>query len=252
MPTTSQRTSIFVGKTDSVIGIEYRERKSNKRFGITPSLIARYTTGPALGVKVRSKFGPEDFLVVAGAVTNGSNTTEQFHFYDELDSNAGKTLSGRLSIKIPLPIGVELGASGSWGAQDRVSTSTDAMWFVGPDVMVHAGVLELKGQWLKGKAPGNAAEEAYGLKLRGGGYLEADLTLGASFGAYGRAEYRNADVWLGNERFYRTRSWRGTLGARWVFTERAVVKAEYLRNGEYGEGPQVRNDVFTSSLVLSY
>ena len=57
LPTESQRTSIFVGKTDSVLGIEYRDRKSDKRFGITPSLIARYTTGTALGVKVRSKFG---------------------------------------------------------------------------------------------------------------------------------------------------------------------------------------------------
>src|SRR5204862_7992807 len=37
MPTKAQRTSIFVGKFDSVIGIEYRERKAVQRFGITPS-----------------------------------------------------------------------------------------------------------------------------------------------------------------------------------------------------------------------
>ena len=97
---TSQRTSIFVGKIDSVIGIEYRERKSDQRFGITPSLIARYTTGTALGVKVRSKFGDGDWLVLAAALTNGSYTTEQFHFYDEIDSNAGKTASGRLSVRL--------------------------------------------------------------------------------------------------------------------------------------------------------
>jgi hypothetical protein len=254
MPTVSQRTSIFVGKTDSVIGIEYRERKAQKRFGITPSLIARYTTGPALGLKVRSKFGPEDLVVIAAAVTNGSNTTEQFHFYDEIDSNAGKTVSGRLSLQTPTPVKVELGISGSWGAQDRSISSTHAMWFVGPDLIVRAGFLELKAQWLKGKAPGSddAADQVYGLDLRGGGYAELDCTFGSSFGAYGRAEYRSADVWLGSERYYRTRSWRGTLGARWVFTERAVLKAEYLRNGEYGRGPKVRNDVFTSSLVLSY
>ena len=41
LPTESQRTSIFVGKMDSVLGIEYRDRKSDKRFGITPSLMAR-------------------------------------------------------------------------------------------------------------------------------------------------------------------------------------------------------------------
>jgi hypothetical protein len=252
MPTASQRTSIFVGKTDSVIGIEYRDRKANKRFGITPSLIARYTTGTALGLKVRTKFGADDTVVLAAAVTNGSNTIEQFHFYDEIDSNAGKTASGRLSFRTPTKVSVELGVSGSWGSQDRATTSIGKMWFVGPDLIVNAGFLQLKGQWLKGKAPGDAAEDVYGLNLRGGGYLEADCTFGPSFGAYGRAEYRNANVWLGNERLYRTRSWRGTIGARWVFTERAVVKAEYLRNGEYGGGPQVRNDIFTSSLVLSY
>ena len=252
MPTASQRTSIFVGKTDSVIGIEYRERKAQKRFGITPSLIARYTTGPALGLKVRSKFGPDDLLVVAGAVTNGSNTTEQFHFYDEIDSNAGKTVSGRISLQTPTSIKLQVGFSGSWGAQDRSLSSRDAMWFVGPDLILQAGMLELKGQWLKGKSPGNDQELVYGLNLHGGGYLEADVTLGASFGAYLRGEYRSADVWQSSERYYRTRSWRGTLGARWVLAERAVLKAEYLRNGEYGDLPQVPNDIFTSSLVLSY
>ena len=252
MPTASQRTSIFVGKTDSVIGIEYRDRKAQKRFGITPSLIARYTTGPALGLKVRSKFGAEDLVTVAAAVTNGSNTTEQFHFYDEIDSNAGKTVSGRLSLQTPTSFKVEVGFSGSWGAQDRSLSSEHAMWFVGPDLIVRAGALELKAQWLRGKAPGSDREQVYGLDLHGGGYLEADVTLSPSFGFYGRGEYRNANVWLGTERYYRTRSWRATGGARWVFTERAVLKAEYLHNGEYGGIPQVSNDVFTSSLVLSY
>ena len=57
LPTESQRTSIFVGKMDPVFGIEYRDRKSDRRFGITPSLIARYTTGTALGIKMRTKLG---------------------------------------------------------------------------------------------------------------------------------------------------------------------------------------------------
>ena len=43
-----------------------------------------------------------DRVVIAAALTNGSSTTEQFHFYDEIDSNAGKTASGRLSVE-PLP-----------------------------------------------------------------------------------------------------------------------------------------------------
>ena len=41
-----------------MIGIEYQTRKANQRFGITPSLIARYTTGTPIGIKVRSRLGP--------------------------------------------------------------------------------------------------------------------------------------------------------------------------------------------------
>ena len=41
------KTSIFAGKILPVFGIEYKERKSDQRFGITPSLIGRYTVGPA-------------------------------------------------------------------------------------------------------------------------------------------------------------------------------------------------------------
>ena len=48
-------TSLFVGKSLPSFGIEYKERKSDQRFGITPSLVHRYTSGPQLGVKLRSK-----------------------------------------------------------------------------------------------------------------------------------------------------------------------------------------------------
>ena len=36
-----------------------------------------------------------------------------------------------------------------------------------------------------------------------------------------------------------------------VFNERIMLKAEYLRNGEYGGIPEISNDMFTSSLVFS-
>jgi hypothetical protein len=257
MPTDSQKTSIFVGKFDSVLGIEYRDRKSDQRYGITPSLIARYTIGTALGVKARTKFGPDDMLVLAGSVTNGSFTQEQFHFYDEIDTNLGKTLSGRASLHPPIPLDMEIGVSGSWGAQDRSPNDVGKMWFWGIDYQLHLKRADLKAQYLKGGAPGDPANQVYGLQLNGGGYVELDAYLASHFGIIARGEFRDALVWLGDanapggaDRLYITKGWRATGGFHINFTDRIILKAEYLHNGEYGGIPQIKNDVFTSSLVL--
>jgi hypothetical protein len=254
MPTKTQKTSFFVGKVDSVIGIEYKERKAPLRFGITPSLLARYTTGTALGLKVRHKMGPDDNFIVAAALTNGSFTTEQFHFYNEIDTNAGKTISGRMAVRTPVPIDVELGLSGSWGSQDRARTSDQAMWFYGVDLQLHVATVDLKGQYLRGKAPGNPLNDVYGLDLRGGAYLEADWMIVPLFGVLARGEYRDALVWLdgaqAENRLYVTKSWRATGGLRFALSDRILLKAEYLWNGEYGGLPQIKNNVFTTSLVL--
>jgi hypothetical protein len=265
LPTVGQRWSIFVGKMDSVIGIEYRERKARDRFGITPSLISRYTIGTPLGIKVRGKLGRGDWLIIAGALTNGSPTTETFHFYDEVDSNAGKTASGRLAVA-PWEGALELGVSGMYGPQDHAQDSADGMWLLGADLQVHRRRVDIKGQWLIGRAPGeqpgriyDPSQRPYGLRLNGGAYLEANVMLTPYLGVSGRGEFRDALVWLGNpaapggaERLYVTKSWRATVGVRLVPSEHVAIKAELLHNGEYGGVPAIRNDVFVTSLVLSY
>src|SRR4029079_10039712 len=63
MPTEDGKTSIFVGKVDSVIGIEYKTRMAPDRVGITPSLITRYTTGSAVGIKARSKLAGDHLVL---------------------------------------------------------------------------------------------------------------------------------------------------------------------------------------------
>ena len=75
-------------------------------------------------------------------------------------------------------------------------------------------------------------------------------------GLLARGEVRDAEVWLGNpdspegaDRVYITKSWRGTGGVRVVFGPHAILKAEYLRNGEYGGIPSIDNDIFTSSFL---
>ena len=67
------------GKFDSVFGIEYLETEANYRTGITPSLMARYTTGTALGLKAfyRKQIAPLWSAVSLNvAATNGSNFVE--------------------------------------------------------------------------------------------------------------------------------------------------------------------------------
>src|SRR5687767_4815674 len=196
-------------------------------------------------------------LILAGAVTNGSNTTEQFHLYDEIDANAGKTASGRAAVRLPF-LELELGFSGAFGAQDRALDSEGRSWFWGPDLMAKLGPVDLKAQFLRGKAPGQPTNDVYGLDLKGGAYLELDWMLTPWLGVISRGEYRDAFVWQGDasapggaNRAYLTKSWRGTGGLRVVFNDRIVLKAEYLRNGEYGGIPESRNDMFTSPLVFS-
>ncbi|MEO7731892.1 MAG: hypothetical protein ABIY55_13025, partial [Kofleriaceae bacterium] len=252
MPTSDGKTSIFIGKVDSVIGNEYKTRKASQRFGITPSLVARYTTGTAVGVKARTLL-LDDHVVLAAAVTNGSFGTEQFHFFQETDSNNFKTLSGRAALRFPLAGGtLELGPSGQWGTQDGAPDNGGKMWFVGVDAELSTARLDLKAQWLKGKAPGDDTAMIYALDLKQGGYVEADVLVTSIIGVLGRAEFRDAEVRQGLERLYITKNWRATAGVRLIFNPNAVIKAEYSHNGEYGRMPSVPDDVVTTSAVMAF
>jgi len=252
MPTADGRTSIFVGKIDSVIGIEYKQRKSPQRFGITPSLIARYTTGTAVGVKARTLLAGEH-LVLAAAITNGSFGTEQFHFFQETDSNNFKTLSGRAAIRLEVAgRQLEVGPSGQWGTQDGTPDNGGKMWFFGLDAQLTTPRVDLKAQWLKGKAPGDEETMTYGLDLKQGGYVEADVLVTSLIGLLGRAEFRNAEVRQGMERLYITKNWRATAGMRLSFSPNAMIKAEYSHNGEYGGTPAINDDVVTTSAVMAF
>lgn len=252
MPTQDGKTSIFVGKVDSVLGHEYKTRKSPQRFGITPSLVARYTTGTAVGVKARTLLAG-DHIVLAAAVTNGSFGTEQFHFFQETDSNNFKTLSGRAALRLALGGGtLEVGPSGQWGTQDGAPDNGGKMWFGGVDAELTTARIDLKVQWLKGKAPGDDVTMTYALDLKSGGYVEADVIVTPIIGLLGRAEFRDAEVRQGLERLYITKNWRATAGLRLIFNPNAMIKAEYSHNGEYGGTPSIPDDVVTTSAVMAF
>jgi hypothetical protein len=255
--TADGKTSLFVGKMMPVIGIEYKDRKSDQRFGITPSLISRYTVGSQLGIKIRSKL-LDDWLILAAAVTNNSSTIEMFHFYSEVDRNNGKTLNGRAAVSIPIghlfrsENRLEIGVSGEWGPQDRASNNVGKMWFAGVDLQYLGVGFAVKGQLLEGKSPGNGDMGVWGLDLKPSGYLEIDAQVHARFGLIGRFENRDAIVTLGSERIYVTKQIRLTGGFRVVINPHTVVKFEYLHNREYGGIPQFEDDIATSSMVLAF
>ena len=271
-------TSFFFGKTMPVFGIEYKERKSDQRFGITPSLIQRYTSGPQLGAKFRSKL-LNDWLILAGSITNNSSGTEQFHFQSEIDRNSAKTFNGRVAVSVPVGslLGynatdrLEIGGSGQWGTQDwagdNVSKtvwpwnwfdSTGKIWFLGLDLQYLNANFAIKAQFIRGHAPGTADGTAFQLDLHNSGYVEVNWMILPKVGVLGRFEQRDAFVaQRGNPtgdglRAYVTKSRRATGGVRVVFNPHMALKVEYLKNIEYGGVNEFLNDIFTSSLVLSY
>ena len=259
LPTSDGKTSIFIGKTMPVFGIEYKEHRSDQRFGITPSLVGRYTDGPQLGIKVRSKL-LNDWLILAGAVSNGSSTTEQFHFYSEVDQNWGKTLSGRAAVSFPVghllhnDDKLEVGLSGEWGPQDRATNDSGKIWFEGLDLQYLNANFMFKAQLIRGGAPGlpDASSGVYGLKLHDSGYAEADWMILPQLGVMARAAVRDAIVTLGTDRIYITKQIQYTAGVRVVVNPHIMVKAEYLHNQEYGGVPSFLDDIFTSSLILGF
>ena len=259
LPTKDGKTSIFIGKTMPVFGIEYKERRSDQRFGITPSLVGRYTDGPILGVKARSKLF-NDWLILAGSVSNGSSTTEQFHFYSEIDQNWGKTLTGRAALNIPVgrlfrnDDRLEIGLSGEWGPQDRATDDAGKMWFEGLDLQYLNANFAFKVQVMRGGAPGepDATQGVYGLQLHPSGYAEFDWQVLPQFGFLLRGALRDAIVTLGTDRIYITKEIQYTAGLRVVFNPHVIAKLEYNHNQEYGGIPNFLDDIFTSSLVLAF
>jgi hypothetical protein len=246
--------SLFAGKFDSVLGFEYRAQEAPNRIEVTPSLICRYTCGYPLGVKARALFAG-DRLGLNVAVTNGTSFVELFPFYDEIDTNAMKTGSARLHIS-PMR-DVEIGVSGLYGAQDRQSKSSTRQWMYGVDFHLHRQNLVLRGEFVQGRATGETEDPA----------LPCDLVPCLRFkGAYGLLGYRLTNIVMpylrvdwrdalhrnGGSFVYISQLGRLTSGLRLTLNQNLVVKAEYTVNRELGRAPQFNDDVFTSSLVVSY
>jgi hypothetical protein len=250
------KASVFAGKFDSVVGFEYRSQEAPSRIEVTPSLICRYTCGYPIGVKGRILL-LDDAINVIVAVTNGSHSSEGFPFHNEVDSNHFKTVAGRAGFNVPGLAGLEVGASGVFGAQDNQSKNDVYQWMYGFDLHYHRHDLVLRAEFVQGRARGETEagqarcglapclefKGAYGLA----GYRVTNIVM-----PYVRVDWRDALHESGASFIYISKLWRATAGLRLQLNENVILKAEYIVNRELGRIPQFPNDLVTSALVVRY
>src|SRR5262249_4850665 len=121
VPFDSQELALSVGKFDSVFGIEYLDNQANIRTGVTPSLIARYTTGQPIGAKLfyRIQMAPiGSALSLNVAATNSGNFVEVLQPPDASLTGA-PVASGRLGYELNAPVlQAKLGASAMYGPRN--------------------------------------------------------------------------------------------------------------------------------------
>ena len=264
IPFASQELALTLGKSDSVFGIEYLENEANLRTGVTPSLIARYTTGQSLGAKAFYRVQlPALWTAVSVhlAASNGGTLVDTLQ-----PQNASLTgtpvFSGRLGLEVNLPsLEVKLGLSALEGPRNDQSQPGVRQQALGADARVVFGVVELRGELIRLTQGEGAGDKVNGLgtqtvvsrfDVRGGyGQLGLGFDFAGAvrrFALYGRYDRRHAQF----EGFTPITVDRVTFGARADLWESLAVKGEVLLNRELAGAPSVDNDVVTSSLIYTW
>ena len=265
-PFASQEFTASLGRFDSVFGIEYLENEANFRVGVTPSLLARYTTGHSLGVKGFYRVqlpALGSALSLNVAATNNGTRTESLVGPDA--SQTGVPVgSGRLGYELNLKdVQVKAGASGLAGPRNDQGSASALQSAFGVDLRISFAGVSVAGEFVRlvdergpvaGKLTGlGPAELASGFDVRGGwGRLAWTLpfhtdTLTA-LTVYGRYDRRQARF----EGFTQVVTDRFTAGVRADLTELMALKIEALWDRELAGAPTVDNDVITSSAVFTW
>ncbi len=264
-PITGKEFFVSVGKFDSVFGIEYLDNQANFRTGVTPSLLARYTTGTSLGAKV---FFRQQIAPLWSAVSLNTSATNSGSFVEALQPpDASLTgipvLSARLGYELNLrQVQVKLGASGMIGPRNdqRDQDAKQRMW--GADARLYFAGLSLAGEYVHvdedlgavgketgmGAFPVSSEFRARGYWVQGAYAWHAGLGPLTAATVYGRYERRRAEF----EGFRPIAVARVTTGLRFDLWEALVLKVEVLFNEERRGAPRVDNDVFTCSVVYSW
>jgi hypothetical protein len=266
LPFASQELAIFVGKFDPVFGIEYLENQANLRTGITPSLLARYTTGPSLGAKVffRRQIAPLWSAVSLNvAATNGGPFVEALQ-PPEVSLTGRPVLTGRLGYELNLPrLQVKLGGSGLRGPRNDQGDPEALQRGFGLDARLFFFGVSLSGEYVlvdQDQGPGHDKLTGAGRQTIPSGFhvrgfwtqLGYDLPFRAELlrrtTLYARGEERHA--WF--EGFTPVRVRRLTVGLRLDLWDALALKGEMLFNREVQGAPTVANDVQVLSAVWSF
>ncbi len=265
VPFSSLDLAFSLGKFDSVFGIEYLENEANLRTNITPSLMARYTTGQSLGVKGFYRIQiPALWSAISlnAAATNGGTLVETLSPPDL--SLPGRPIgSARLGYELNHPaFQLKLGFSGEYGPRNDQHGVRVHQWALGADLRLVFGGLSLSGEAMKIRQDAGAADKTNGLGpqtivsafAERGAYGMISYALPLSGGAFRRltpyVRYERRRAQFEGFPVYTVDRWTG--GFRLDLWEELIVKAEALINGEVSGLPHVDNDVFTSSFVYSF
>jgi len=272
-PIKSAEFALSIGKFDSVFGIEYLDNEANFRVGVTPSLVARYTTGQSVGVKAFYRY---QIIPIDSAVSINVSATNSGTFVEALQGPS-RSLTGtpiaavRVGYELNLPrVSVKLGGSAEYGPRNDQAFTTDAPdTLLGFDARLILPTLTLSGEYVHVKEEdAGAVTMATVLKLAGTGpYPSIDEFYAHGFWiqaaeelplpidpfritVYARYEQRHA-VFPDFTGSLLTVD-RTTVGVNVGIGDSLQVKAEYLVNREIEGAPNVANNVFTSSAVWTW
>jgi hypothetical protein len=263
-PFESQELALSVGKFDSVFGIEYLDNQSNIRTGVTPSLVARYTTGQSIGAKLfyRIQLAPIWSAVRLNVALTYSGTFVEALQPPDACLTGAPVGSGRLGYELNAPaVQVKLGASVMYGPRNDQPQQAVHQKAFGLDARVAFGGLYASAEYVRvDEGEGGPKTTSLGtfpiasaFSVRGGyGQLAYGLPWSVGFlrkvTVYARYDRRHA--WFRG--FTPITVDRFTGGVRFDLWDNLLLKAEYLDNRELSGAPTVANNVFTSSLVYSF
>ena len=177
VPFDSQELAISVGKFDSVFGIEYLDNQANIRTGITPSLIARYTTGQSIGAKLfyRLQIAPLWSAITLNAAATNSGTFVEALQPPDASLTGAPVGSARLGYELNTPVvQVKLGASGMYGPRNDQPDRAARQRAYGADLRIAVAGVYVNAEYVR------VDEDEGGVKVTSIGiYPFASRVLGA-------------------------------------------------------------------------